>query len=179
MSTIGSLATGKPDEFSDIDVQVDLKSGVEDRAFFFDVPGLMAGVGSAVSGWGFITLPDLYVATFLFDDAPLFWAVDIACVSDTHTDGSDLISVYRWEQIYKMWLAAAKGHARASAKLADVRALVVRHTPVEDVASTSAAELRAVLDGIRQRKIDRGDPYEELHARCEDLLQQLAQGGIG
>lgn len=169
----GSLNGGKADEFSDIDLRGHLSEGVVDRNFFLDVPRLMERVGPSVVGWGFTALPDEYVATFHFDEYPLFWGVDIACVSSVHEDGSDLMSVYRWEQIYKMWILAAKYLARSEAKVSDVQRLVERHAEVTTPASTTAARLCSLLAGIEERKLARGDPYEALHHRCVALANSL------
>lgn len=165
----GSLNGGKSDEFSDIDLSVELRRGIEDRAFFFDVPRLLEPLGESVSGWGFNCLPHTYVATFNFADYPLFWKVDVECRSDAHVDGSDLLTQYRWEQIYKMWMDAAKQAARAQVKLEGVRTLLAKHVDVDEAPSTSAEQLRALLNAIRERKIAKGDPYEDLHRRCEEL----------
>ena len=170
---IGSLNGGKADEFSDIDVAAHLATGTVDRQFFFDVPALLTTVGPAVAGWGFTSLPDQYVATFHFDDWPLLWGVDVACVSDTHVDGSDLVSEYRWEQIYKMWVLAAKYVARGDAKLADVQRLVERHAEIDLKESNAADRLRGLLAGIESRKRERGDPYLLLHNRCLALAEAL------
>jgi len=170
---IGSLHNGKSDAFSDIDLEVGLRRGVVDREFFLDLPRVLGDVGSTVPGWGFHALPETYVATFHFDDYPLFWSVDIACVGDVHVDGSDLIFQYRWEQIYKVWLLAAKYIARGQLKLAEVWRLVERHVSVELVPSAEVERLAALLDGIERRKIDRGDPYEGLHRRCVELANDL------
>src|SRR5438874_3914465 len=69
----GSLRDGKNDEFSDIDITVTVNQDVNDRDFFFALPDLLRPIGGTVPGWGFHALPDQYVATFLFEDFPLFW----------------------------------------------------------------------------------------------------------
>jgi predicted nucleotidyltransferase len=170
---IGSLNGGKADEFSDIDLGVHLRGGVADREFFLDVPSVLVPVGSAVAGWGFTSLPDEYVATFHFDDYPLLWSVDVACISDVHVDGSDLVSEYRWEQIYKMWIGAVKCVARGETKVADVHRLVARHVSVEVPESNFVEQLSALLAGIESRKRASGDPYLAMHRRCEELLKSL------
>ena len=106
-------------------------------------------------------------------DYPLFWSVDVVCTSDTHVDGADLLAVYRWEQIYKTWILAAKLCARAEAKLDDVYGLVARHAQVERISPSMQQQLGALLAGIRDRKVSRGDPFDALHRRCEELLHEM------
>lgn len=173
----GSLATGRSDVFSDIDLVAQLRPGVIDRHFFADLPLVLADVGPAVAGWSFQALgAGTYGGCFLFDEHPLFWEVDIACISPDPTDPTDLLQTYRWEQIYKVWLSAAKAIARAQARVDYVENLVARHQPVAPTpAYDGTGRLRALLDAIRLRKIEKGDPYERLHERCEELIDLLSQ----
>ncbi|MGI8792716.1 MAG: nucleotidyltransferase domain-containing protein [Acidimicrobiales bacterium] len=173
----GSLVSGKADEFSDIDLMAHLRPGVVDRAFWADLPEVLGQIGPAVSGWSFQAInTQQYGASFFFDDHPLFWVVDIGCVADSPTDPSDLLATYRWEQIYKMWIGAARSVARSDARLRSLRRQVERHHPVEEIAEpdTPIRELRVLLDGIEHRKIQNGDPYEHLHRRCSELLLMMA-----
>ncbi|HUP86722.1 MAG TPA: nucleotidyltransferase domain-containing protein [Acidimicrobiales bacterium] len=173
----GSLATGKSDEFSDIDLVAKLRPGIVDRDFFADLPLVVADVGPSVAGWSFQALSTgSYGGSFLFDEYPLFWEVDIACISTDPTDPTDLLQTYRWEQIYKVWLSAVKAVARAQARVDYVEGLVARHQPVAPTpAHNGTTRLRALLDAIRLRKVEKGDPYQRLHERCEELLDLLSQ----
>jgi hypothetical protein len=174
----GSLAGGKSDEFTVIDVLVHLRPGVVDRQFWEDLPEVLRAVGPAVHGWSFQALAaGQYGASFLFDDYPLFWAVDVGIVSDRPTDPSDLISTYRWEQIYKVWLGAAKAVARSKKRLDDVRRLVEKHQPVATTpeSDTAIEDLRKLLAAIERRKRDLGDPYQDLHERCRELVDLLSE----
>jgi predicted nucleotidyltransferase len=174
----GSLVNGKADKYSDVDLLVHLHPGVVDRDLWADLPEVLRPVGSAVHGWSFQALGGgQYGASFLFDDYPLFWAVDIGCVTNEPTDPSDVMSTYRWEQIYKVWLSAAKAVARSRDRLKDVRVLVEKHQPVLEVQAPDAPleELRHLLDAIERRKISRGDPYEHLHNRCLELLRSMSE----
>jgi len=170
---VGSLATGRSDEWSDIDLVAVLRDDVADRDFFFDLPALMDGVGPNVAGWGFVGFPGTYIGTFHFDDQPLFWGVDVMCSSPIHVDGADLLATYRWEQIYKMWIQAAKYAARADAKIDEVAERTALHVEVAMPPSATVDRLAALLDAIRVRKEQQGDPYEAFHARCVELCALL------
>lgn len=174
----GSLSRGDCDQFSDIDMQVHLHPGMSDRELFEDLPVIVSAVGGTVDGWSFSALASgAYGASFMFDDYPLFWSADIGCLGDQMDgDPTELLRTYRWEQIYSGWLGALKAAARAEEALGKVSDLVARHVPIEPVATAPVwlERARAVLDAIEQRKIARGDPYEDLHARCLDLLETLA-----
>jgi hypothetical protein len=175
----GGLSRGDCDQFSDIDMQVHLHPGASDRELFEDLPAIVGAVGGGtVDGWSFSALASgMYGASFMFDDYPLFWSADIGCLGE-QVDGepTELLSTYRWEQIYSVWLGALKAAARAEEALGKVSDLVARHAPIESVATAPVwlGRARAVLDAIEQRKIARGDPYEDLHDRCVDLLETLA-----
>jgi hypothetical protein len=169
----GSLAGPRSDEHSDVDLVAVLRDDVVDRDFFFALPALMDEVGPNVPGWGFHALPDTYVGTFHYDDQPLFWGVDVECSASLHVDGTDLLTTYRWEQIYKMWIHAAKYAVRGDGYIDAVAGLTARHVDVPMPASASADRLLAVLDAIRGLKAQRGDPYEAFHARCVALCGEL------
>jgi hypothetical protein len=63
----GSLASGRADQFSDIDIHVNLQHA-SDRAFAEALPALVQPIGSLlVEGWGLGALPDLYIRTFFLE----------------------------------------------------------------------------------------------------------------
>jgi hypothetical protein len=97
----GSLASGEEDGYpadrcSDIDVEGRVR-GVSDRDFFLAVPALVGKTG-AILMRGASVEPDRYVAHLWFAGYPLFWHVDIACLSSEHMEGDDLVEATRLER---------------------------------------------------------------------------------
>lgn len=174
----GSIANGGADEFSDIDIFANLRDDVLDRDFFYDLPAVVAPVGTAVHGWSFAALTNgQYGGSFLFDEYPLLWGVDIGCRSVLHVDATALLDTYRWEQIYKVWIVALKSAARAEAKMRVLTSLVERYYPVamQQQPPQWIGHLAAVLEAIERRKVERGDPYEHLHRRCLETLDAVGR----
>jgi hypothetical protein len=57
---------------------------------------------------------------------PLFWHVDIGCLSEQHIDGEDLKSTYHWPQIFKVWIDVVQDHARGLESLQQIEPLISR-----------------------------------------------------
>lgn len=108
----GSIGTDRADRYSDIDLMVVLH-GVSDQTFAFELPRHLDVIGPRlIDGWGLGLLPEQYIRKFYFEDHPLFWNVDIGCVSEEHVDGTELRDQYHWPQVFAMWVKAVKGLLR-------------------------------------------------------------------
>ena len=80
----GSLATGTWDEFSDIDIEINVGDD-DNAAFALQLPRFMdREFEVALSDWRRSLLPDKYVQAFFIEDVPLFWSIDITVVADGH-----------------------------------------------------------------------------------------------
>jgi len=170
---IGSLAGGRTDRYSDIDIRARVQ-GCTDRDLFFALPELMAEVGPLlIEGWGFVAFPDAYIATFTFDAHPLFWQVDIWCDADEHVDGSDLLRVSRWEQLFKVWIHAAKLEARAGDYADTLQRFLARRVDVSPVVREPARRLTQLLDALVAASQARGVPYEPVEAACREILANV------
>ena len=168
----GSLASGSADRYADIDLVVH-HEGVSDRAFAFELPRILRPIGTAlVEGWGVGFLPDTYVRTFYFTKYPLFWHIDIGCLSDHHTDGSDIKQQYHWPQIFKMWIDVAKDLLRGQDRVADLTQHIARWGDVSQITGTSAQRLGLLLDLCAERADNRGAPYRVLYERCDQLRRE-------
>ena len=172
----GSLASraedGYPaDRYSDIDIEVRLQ-GASDRDFFFDVPEIVGGVGTALMH-GASVEPDRYVAHVWFAGYPLFWHVDIACLSPDHVDGSDVAEASRWERGFGLWVLALKRLLRAMDTLDLVRQVVGGGTDGRAVRGAPADQLFALLESWRDNAAGEGKPYERPYALGVELWERL------
>lgn len=171
----GSLANGTGDRYADIDLVVQLDS-VSDRTFAFALPRILRPLGPfLVEGWGVGFLPDTYIRTFYFSNQPLFWHVDIGCVSDQHEDGSDLKQQYHWPQIFKMWIDVVKDLVRGQDRVDTLTQHIARWGDVSSVTGTSAQRLGLLLDLCAERARSRGAPYEALYERCVELRHEYLE----
>jgi predicted nucleotidyltransferase len=168
----GSLAGGRADRYSDIDLAVQIQ-GISDRAFALNLPTLLQPIGPCVvEGWGVGFLPDTYIRTFYFSDYPLFWHVDIGCLSDQHIDGSDIKNSYHWPQIFKMWIAVVRDVLRGVDRVDELTAHIARWADMSQAHGTPAQRLSHLLDLAAERARLRGAPYEAFYQRCDELRRE-------
>jgi hypothetical protein len=166
---VGSLSSGHADEYSDIDIHVDLCT-VSDRAFAEVLPDLLRPIGPCViAGWGLKTLPEQFVRTFYFADYPLFWHVDVRCESALHVDGSDLKDTYHWPQIFKMWIDELTEVLRGAGSTGTLDEVAGRWTDLSELPTEPRGRLSALLDLADDRARARGAPCDEMFARCDEL----------
>lgn len=115
----GSLATGTWDEFSDIDVEIDVGKH-DNAAFALRLPRLLDLEFDVVfSDWRRSLLPDKYLQAFFIEGVPIFWSFDFTFVADTHrplrTDPprDKLDSFLKlWCGNLKYWIRKDPRHAR-------------------------------------------------------------------
>jgi predicted nucleotidyltransferase len=80
----GSLSQGPVDEYSDIDIGVDV-SGYDNAAYcqiIIDTMNRMFPLH--FHDWACSLMPDSYVITFYIKGLPIFWNVDFECVATPH-----------------------------------------------------------------------------------------------
>ena len=168
----GSLAKGRADRYSDIDIVVHARS-IADRDLAEALPNVLQPLGTRlVDGWGLGFLPDTYIRTLYFDDYPLFWHVDIGCLSEIHVDGSDIKAAYHWPQIFKIWIDVVKDLLRGKNRVDELAAMMARWADVASIHGTPARRLSHFLDLCAERAKHRGAPYEALYTCCDELRRE-------
>jgi predicted nucleotidyltransferase len=179
----GSLANGSGDTYSDIDLQVRLgthesKREVSDRAFAEMIPDYLRSIGPClIEGWGLAALPDHYVRTLYFAHLPLFWHVDLWCVSDVHVDGSDLKAAYHWPQMFKIWIQELAQVLRGAENTEAVDAIAARWLDLEALPSEPGERLSEYLNHIYRRASSKGAPCEAFFSRCDELRREYLKHG--
>jgi len=188
-SSKGSLANGTADIYSDVDLVVHLQPGLVDRDLFFELPAVMEAVGPRViDGLGFAALPRHYVGTFYFSDLPLLWHVDIDCLAsapDWHIDGTDLFSITRWEQRFKMWIEAVQRLLRAEEYggaerqqyfeeyMADMKMRIAKRMDLSSVAGPPREQLSRLLDMETAWHRSEGLGHEKVFTACDALRREV------
>jgi predicted nucleotidyltransferase len=115
----GSLVNGNSDEFSDIDIEINVGKH-DDAAFALRLPRLLdLEFEVAISDWRRSLLPDKYLQAFFIEGVPIFWSFDFAVAADTHrplrTDPprDELDSFLKlWCGNLKYWIRKDPRHAR-------------------------------------------------------------------
>jgi len=173
----GSLASGRADRYSDLDLVVHLE-GISDKAFADIVPDLLHPLGrQLIAGWALDRLPDTYVRTIYLADYPLFWHVDIGCLSTLHESDDDLATTYHWPQVFKMWIGAVQQFARGNGDGEAFLQHISRWADLSTIrGATPAARLGQSLELCADRARRRGAPCEELYRRCVELRATYLRG---
>lgn len=181
----GSIGNGSADPYSDVDLRVHLglhevDRAVSDRAFAEMLPDYVRPIGPClIQGWGLSALPDHYIRTLYFADLPLFWHIDVWCVSDTHIDGSDLKAAYHWPQMFKIWIEELVKVLRGAEGTEGIDRIAGRWMDLAELPTALGQRLSAYLDHIYRRALSKGAPCDELYSRCNELRDEyLATGTV-
>lgn len=80
----GSVANGKFDELSDIDILVSnpTRSPKENVELASQV--IESNLGVLIKGWSLSLLPDKYLLHHFLPNIPIFWWIDIGCLPIAH-----------------------------------------------------------------------------------------------
>lgn len=168
---IGSLAKGNGDCYSDMDVAAHV-SGISDRDFAELVPDLLRPIGpTLVEGWGLGFLPETFIRTLYFEHYPLFWHIDVSCLSGRHSDGNDILESYHWPQIFKIWLSVVKEYLRGQDQIEYLTSLM-SWADLSAVTGSRAEKLSKLLDICGARAARKGAPYAQLFHRCDELRRE-------
>ncbi|GAB3764763.1 nucleotidyltransferase family protein [Microlunatus parietis] len=176
----GSLASGRADAYSDIDLVVEL-DGVSDLTFAQEIPDHLAPLGRPlITGWGLDRLPDTYVRTIYLADYPLFWHLDIGSAGPLHEADADLGRRYHWPQIFKMWIAAVKDQLRGRPeRTADFLRHIAAWADLSRLSGPDAVRLGQSLELCVERARARGAPCAEIYRRCAELRATHVPGWDG
>ena len=168
----GSLATGQTDEYSDIDVLVDV-SGSDNGRFATRIPALLGRhVPVLFSDWAPSLLPETYVQTCFLDGAPIFWNVDVECMATPHVPSLTRVAVQPRDHGLKLWVLDAKHLLRGAATAdPDIRRLAARLLPV---AEATPPDLRLLMRRVLD-ELSRSAPpaYAGFLRRCEEVQQRI------
>ena len=174
----GSLARGRTDELSDIDVGIDV-SGEDNGAFAVGLPASFARL-FPVEFWDWTTalLPGAYVQTYFLQGQPLFWHVDVEISATPHVASvsrEHAVQVQdRTDHFTKLWVLTAKHLLRGLPEAPDeARRLAARvlTTGAGDPDDRPVAELmRAVLDDLAARSPAGRGPFLE---RCAAVCARI------
>ncbi|MBO8156564.1 MAG: nucleotidyltransferase domain-containing protein [Bacillaceae bacterium] len=137
----GSLAKGEFDEYSDIDIGIDV-SGYDNGAFALELPEILAKHFPILFyDWAPSLLPDSYVQTYFLSGNPPFWFIDIECIATPHAPSVTHVKNDFVGHHLKLWILLSKyylrGNPNTNEQIKNLAHKVLHH----DVWSTSPSEL--------------------------------------
>lgn len=124
----GSLATGRADELSDIDIRVDV-SGYDNGRFMLEVPELLKGKLNIVySDYAPSLIPGNYIVSVATDENDPFLIADLDCIAEPHCESvtkgmieNDLLC-----HTIKVWTADLKHFVRGKECREDIMRMARR-----------------------------------------------------
>jgi predicted nucleotidyltransferase len=146
----GSLASNSSDEYSDIDLRVDV-SGCDNGKFMLQLPDLL----SKVFDIGYFAyapkfVPDLYLITIFFVGSFIFHFVDIECLATPHfasVTREELVNSPAKENVvFKMALLELKSYFRRKAFSPTIERLFKMVAKTEASIASEKGRLVAIFD---------------------------------
>lgn len=104
----GSLVNNGRDEYSDIDIGIDV-SGYDNGKFAKELPELMQrNFEILFYDWSPSHLPLDYIITFIHQDFPIFWIIDIQIIATPHYSSLKEVPVNKYQHLLKLWILNLK-----------------------------------------------------------------------
>lgn len=168
----GSYAAGTVDEYSDIDLGVDV-SGYDNGRFALRLPEVLScHFALEFHDWAPSLLPAAYVQTFYLRNLPVFWSIDIECVATPHVPSVKDVPVDEADHLLKLWVLNAKYYLRGQPESPEsIRRFAARVAGGEAPDSTSS---RRLMEGALRQLAQIADPSRaQFLAKCEDVLLRI------
>lgn len=168
----GSYATRTMDEYSDIDLGVDV-SGYDNGRFALRLPEVLGRhFALEFHDWAPSLLPSAYVQTFYLRDLPVFWSIDIECVASPHVPSVKDVAVDEADHLLKLWVLNAKyllrGRPESPESIRKFAARVMDGEVGEGISS------RRLMEGVLRRLAQIAAPSRgPFLAKCEEVLHRI------
>lgn len=160
----GSLCTGTYDQYSDIDIQLDV-SGCDNGRFILNLPKFMEQkYGLIFYDYAPSLAPDKYVVSFALDGVHPFRMVDIGCTAMPHCGSvsSEELSARndRYGHLLKLFTANLKHHLRGTDCRSDILRMYAK--VYDDGCDYSDRQmLEQVLDWLDRNALVNHRPFVE------------------
>jgi hypothetical protein len=142
----GSLTTEHFDQYSDIDIEVDV-SEYDNSMFLTKLPETMSiKYPTIFCDYAPSLIPEAYIVSIAIDENNPFCIVDFKCVATPHctTLGKQDIRLNKVEHTMKLWTANCKHYLRGNECLEDIRKMARRVIGLEAIATMSEKEMLEV-----------------------------------
>jgi predicted nucleotidyltransferase len=174
----GSLMDGTPDEYSDIDITIDV-SGHDNGQYVYRVLDLMHdNFDVCFHDINSSMVPEWYILNFFLNGVPPFWQVDIVVDAQPHCPSvsrDDLKAIQDpVAHFLKLWVPCFKHLIRDPERNEDeIDRCLISRLSIPGLDGLPAVEkMRAVLDEVRHRADGR---FEDFLARCYGICEKETQ----
>ncbi len=174
----GSLAAGRSDEFSDIDIRVDV-SGYDNGRFMLEVPKLLKDKLNIVySDYAPSLIPGNYIVSVAIDANDPFMIADLDCIAAPHceTVTKGMIENDLLCHTIKVWTADLKHFVRGKECREDIMRMARRLKGVRTDGLSESEILEECLKWMENNS--RPDPgLCEIIASCRRCFEELTGAG--
>lgn len=162
----GSLIKGTFDEYSDIDIEIDV-SGVDNSVFVTKIPELLSLKYDVVFyDYAPSLAPDKYIVSVAFNKENPFMMVDIACVAIPHcsTVSRHQLSALnnKYDHTLKLFTANLKHYLRSADCYDDIYKMYSRIFQRDNELLDEEQMLNKVYDWLKENAEIRHDEYVDL-----------------
>lgn len=169
----GSLVTGDVDDFSDIDIGIDV-SGYDNGEFARELPSLMNSKFDIIfHDWSPSLLPRDYVVTFIFKGLPVFWIVDIQVMATPHYQTLTEVPVHKYHHLLKLWILNLKYFLRGNEGADSNIKKLANRTFEQEIESDDSYYLFSKI--IKEIKSNIEPDLYYFIEKCEDELNKSKQ----
>lgn len=174
----GSLAEGTQDEYSDIDVTIDV-SGHDNGQYMYRVIDLMReNFDVCFHDINSSAVPKWYVLNFFLNGISPFWQIDVFITARPHCTSFSREDIRAIQDpvahLLKLWVPCFKHLIRDPERNEDeINRCLVSRLGIPGLDGLPAVEkMRAVLDEVRRRVDGR---FEDFLARCYGVCEKESQ----
>jgi predicted nucleotidyltransferase len=152
----GSVASGSYDEFSDIDILVDV-SGYDNSVFMLEAPNLLQDKLPIVFyDFAPSLIPNSYIVSLAISEDNPFWIVDLKCIASPfcQTVTRQQAKIEPIPHTLKVWVANLKHHLRGADCYNDIMKMASRLQFTDVSEKTEARLLEETLRWLEHNQTD-------------------------
>lgn len=162
-SFYGSLQNGNYDQYSDLDIQIDV-SGIDNGHFLLELPELLSKKFSIVFyDYAPSLAPQKYVVTVAVDSQNPFLCMDFACVATPHFETVSRQDLQKrnspYDHTLKLFVANLKHWLRGADCRTDIEKLYFKVFPSDQLPDSESVRLQHVYSWLRNHAHTKYLPY--------------------
>ena len=170
----GSIAEGRHDELSDIDIEIDV-SGLDNGRYMLELTSLLKDKLPIIySDYAPSLIPEKYIVSMAIDAQNPFRMVDVCCRAEPHVTTLTRENIAplngRFTHTLKLWTSNLKHHVRGADCRRDIVKMASRLGIPECETKTSQQLLADTLEWLEANKTHE---YETLVASCRRHYENL------
>ena len=167
----GSLSIGNGDEFSDIDIGIDV-SGSDNGEFAKELPSLLkSNFNILFYDWSPSLIPKEYVISFVYKGFPVFWIIDIQVMATPHISSLIEVTANKYHHLLKLWILNLKYYLRGNEEAQFNILKLAKRTLNKEIESNDIPHLMFQI--IKEIKVNIEPELHDFIEKCEVELNKI------